>query len=447
MSKTSSLILLFLFVITSSFSQRNFNFSSFENDKIRFDLIGDLIIIPVELNGVELSFVLDTGVSNPILFNLTNIDSVQVKKVETIFLRGLGGGDPLEAVKSKSNHFKIGNAINVNQDIYVVFDKDLNFTPRLGIPVHGIIGSSLFTNFIVEINYSRKYLKLHKPDTYKYKKCKKCETFNLSFYNNKPYLDAEVQIDSLFKPIKLLVDTGSSDAIWLFEDKTLGIKPPDKMYFNDFLGKGLSGNIYGKRSKVKTLKLKKFELNNVNSAFPDSIAISYAKKFTQRNGSICGNLLKRFNLIIDYKNARLTLKKNKNYNTPFYYNRSGIIIEQRGFVVVKEKVASKEANHEAPESSSNIKISAVDYYRFTTKPAYTIVDIRKGSPAERVGLLKGDVIVSINGKETYKEELQNVIGYFKSKVGKLINLKIDRNGSILSYQFRLEDVFKQKELP
>lgn len=447
MSKTSTLILLFLFVITSSFSQRDFNLSSSGKDKIRFDLIGDLIIIPVELNGVKLSFVLDTGVSNPILFNLTNIDSIQIKKVETIFLRGLGGGDPLEAVKSKNNHLKIGNAINVNQDIFVVFDKDLNFTPRLGIPVHGIIGFNLFKNFIVEINYSRKYLKLHRPDTYNYKKCKKCETFNLSFYNNKPYIEAEVLIDSIFKPIKLLVDTGSSDTIWLFEDRSLGIRPPDKMHFDDFLGKGLSGDIYGKRSKVRTFKLKKFELNNVNSAFPDSIAISHARKFTKRNGSICGNLLKRFNLIVDYANAKLTLKKNKNYNMPFYYNRSGIIIEQRGFIVVKEKVASKDTKHGSSESSSNIKINAVDYYRFTMKLAYTIVDIRKDSPAERIGLLKGDVVVSINGKETHKLNLQNVIGHFKSKAGKLINLKINRNGSILPYQFRLEEVFKQKELP
>lgn len=447
MSKKNILIVLLLFTITCSFSQRDFNFSNLEKDKIRFDLIGNLIILPVELNGVQLSFVLDTGVSKPILFNLTNIDSLQIKKVEKILLRGLGGGDPLEAIKSQNNHLKIGNAININQDIFVVFDKDLNFTPRLGIPVHGIIGFSLFKNFIVEINYSSKYLILHKPDTYKYRKCKKCETFNLSFYNNKPYIEAKVQIDSVFQPVKLLVDTGSSDAIWLFEDESLGIVPPEKMHFDDFLGKGLSGHVYGKRSKLNTLKLKKFELNNINSAFPDSIAISHARKFTKRNGSICGDILKRFNLIVDYKNARLTLKKNKYFKTPFYYNRSGIIIEQRGFIVIKEAAVSREVNYGSPKASSNMKINAVDYYKYSMKPAYTIVEVLKDSPAEKAGLLKGDIILKINGKETHTLKLQNVIEYFKSKAGKLINLKIDRNNSILSYQFRLEDVFKQKELP
>ena len=335
----------------------------------------------------------------------------------------------------------------IRDSVYVVFDKDLNFTPRLGIPIHGIIGFSLFKNFIVEINYASKYLKLYKPDTYKYKKCKKCETFNLSFYNNKPYLEAEVRIDTEFQPIKLLIDTGSSDALWLFEDESLGITPPNEMFFNDFLGKGLSGNVYGKRSKVNTLKLKRFELNDVNSAFPDSSAISYARKFTKRNGSICGDLLKRFNLIIDYKNARLTLKRNKNFKTPFYYNRSGIIIEQRGFIVVKEEAASRETNYGSSESSPNIKISSVNQYTYNTKPAYTIVEIRKDSPAERAGLLKDDIILTINGKETHTLELQNVIAYFKSKTGKLIKLKIDRNGKVMLFDFRLENVFKQKELP
>jgi hypothetical protein len=420
--------------------------SGLENDKIHFDLIGNLIIIPIQLNGVELSFVLDSGVSSPILFNLTNIDSLQIKKVETIFVRGLGGGMPLEAIKSRNNHLKIGKAINVNQDILVVFDKDLNFTPRLGMPIHGIIGSSLFKNCIVEINYTSKYLKLHKPETYNYRKCKKCETFNLSFYNNKPFIEAEVQIDSEFKPVKLLVDTGRSDALWLFEDELLGIKPLNELFFDDFLGRGLSGNIYGKRSKIMTLKLKRFEIDNVNSAFPDSTAISLARKFVKRNGSVGGNLLKRFNLIMDYKNARLTLKRNRNFNNPFYYNRSGIIIEQRGFIVVKEEALKDSNQYGSSKSSSNININAVDY-RYTQKPAYTIVEVRKDSPAEKAGLLQDDIILTINGKETHLIKLQNLIGYFKSKTGKQINLRIDRNGIIKKFSFRLEDVFKQKELP
>ena len=435
-----------LLIVTSSFSQADFNLRSLEKDKVRFDLVGNLIILPVELNGVELSFVLDSGVSKPILFNLANIDSLQVNKVETILLRGLGGGDPVEAIKSKNNFLSIGNALNVNQDIYVVFDTTLNFTPRLGRPVHGIIGFDLFKDFVVEINYASKYLVLHKPDSYTYKTCRKCETFELSFYKNKPFITGEVEVGSHNVPVNLLIDTGSSDALWIFENEAEGLVPNDNMYFEDYLGKGLSGSIYGKRSKIKKFKLKKFELENVNTAFPDSTSISFARKNTMRNGSISGEVLKRFNMIVDYSNKKLTLKKNRNFNASFSYNKSGIVIEQNGVVLVKERQNRSGLGYN-DKTDSNIHVETITHYKLSVKPAYTIVEIRKGSPAEQVGLLSGDVILTINGKDTHTLELQNVISYFKAKTGKLISLIVDRNGKIMSFDFKLEDVFKQKKLP
>ncbi|WCO02242.1 aspartyl protease family protein [Psychroserpens ponticola] len=446
MLKKNTLILLFLSAIASSFSQNEFSLPSLEKDKIRFDLVGNLIIIPVELNGVELSFVLDSGVSKPILFNLAHVDSLQINKVETILIRGLGGGEPIEAIRSKQNFLRVGDAININQDIYMVFDNSINFTPRLGRPVHGIIGYDLFKNFIVEINYASKYIVLHRPDTYKYKSCKRCETFNLSFYKNKPYVTGEIEVDSTFIPLNLLIDTGSSDALWIFENEDKGLVPTENMYFEDFLGKGLSGNIYGKRSKIEKFKLKSFVLNNVNTAFPDSTSISFARKNIKRSGSVSGEVLKRFNIIVDYKNRKLTLKKNKNFKSAFSYNKSGIIIEQNGVMIVKER-KNRSGLGFNDKSDSNIHVETVTHYKLSVKPAYTIVEIREDSPAEKAGLLKGDIIVTINNKETHLLKLQNVIGYFKSKTGKLINLKINRNGEMMLFTFRLEDVFKQKELP
>ena len=99
------------------------------------------------------------------------------------------------------------------------------------------------------------------------------------------------------------------------------------------------------------------------------------------------------------------------------------------------------------QTDSNVHVETITHYKLAVKPAYTIVEIRKDSPAEKAGLIKGDVILTINGKEAHTLELQNVIGYFKSKTGKMISLTIDRNGKIMSFDFRLEDVFKQKELP
>jgi hypothetical protein len=109
------------------------------SDKIYFEFINNLIIIPLEVNNVTLSFILDTGVSRPILFNLTERDSLDLKDTQTFYLHGLGGDGQLKTLKSSYNRFKIGNAVSTNQDLYVVYDETINFTSRLGVLVHGIL--------------------------------------------------------------------------------------------------------------------------------------------------------------------------------------------------------------------------------------------------------------------------------------------------------------------
>ena len=148
--------------------------------KIRFELINNLMVIPIEINGSELTFILDSGVSKPILFNLTNQDSVQINNVSEVTIRGLGDGEPLKALKSRGNVFKLGKAKNYNQDMFVVLDKGINFSTSLGIPVHGILGYDLFRDFVVEINYTARNIKLYDPKRYQHSSNKKSQTLPLS---------------------------------------------------------------------------------------------------------------------------------------------------------------------------------------------------------------------------------------------------------------------------
>ena len=441
-----TLILISFCLSHLSFSQNKFFIQNKkQSDKVNFKLINNLIVIPVEVNGITLSFLLDTGVSKPIIFNFLNVsDTLKIKDTETIFLRGLGEGESVEALKSKNNIFKIGDATKLDQDLYAVYDSNLNFGPRLGFPVHGIIGFDLFKDLVVEINYSKKFLKLTAPEKYRYKKCKKCERLNLEFYNNKPYINADVYMNKKIIPVKLLIDSGGSDALWLFEDDSLGIKPGEK-YFYDFLGHGLSGSVYGKRSKAGGLLLKNFILNKVNVSYPDSTYILHAKKFKNRNGSLSGNILKRFNIIFDYRNAMITLTKNRYFNEKFQYNKSGIELAHDGLRLVREVnnlVGNDNKSFENSQDRNSTKIVLDNQYKLSLKPAYAIVELREDSPAEKAGLLIGDIILSINNKSTYQLKLQDLIQMFYEDSGKLIKLKVDRNSRILTFKFLLEDVFQ-----
>ena len=437
--------ILTLFILTFSLfsaAQGKFVLQDGKSDKINFQLINNLVVFPVEVNGVELSFLLDTGVSKPIIFNFLNInEALKINQAERIYLRGLGEGEPVEALRSTQNIFKIGNALNLSQDLYAIFDPNLNFAPRLGVPIHGIIGYDFLKDFIVEVNYSKRIIRLNNPDSYRPKRCKSCVTLPLSFFNNKPYIESEVSIREHDIPVKLLIDSGSSDAVWLFSDDERNLTVPDKN-FDDFLGRGLSGKVFGKRAKIDKYRIGEFELKRVNVAFPDSMAINFARKFKDRNGSIGGNILKRFNLIFDYGKNQVTLKRNRNFSLPFYYNKSGIELEHDGVRVVKEVNKNIELNPRGTDNQSVAQQGLIftGTYKYSLAPSFSIVEIRKGSPAERAGLQLGDVILSVNNRHAHTYSMQQVIQLFYAETGKRIKLLVDRRGNQLLFEFRLEDM-------
>ncbi|MBT8301502.1 MAG: aspartyl protease family protein [Maribacter sp.] len=411
--------------------------------KIKFQLINNLIIVPIEVNGSELSFVLDSGVNRPILFNLTDQDSLQINNVSEIKIRGLGEGEPIKALSSTNNTFKLKNLKNYDQLLYVILDKSLNFSTSLGIPVHGIIGYDLFKDFVVDINYATRTIKFFDPDFYVYKNGKKGETLPLSIIKKKAYVDANVFIENDDNvPVRLLVDTGSSDAIWLFEDKDIGI--PDQNY-EDFLGKGLSGVIFGRRTKVNSIQLGSFALRDAKAAFPDEKSFGSIKSLGNRNGSVGGEVLKRFNIIFDYPNQKITLRKNGMYKNPFHYNLSGITLQHDGVRYMSERITDGNGVVKDKDNSfGNVQILFVNRTRLSLVPEIVVSGIRAGSPAESAGLKEGDVILAVNGKSIHRYKIQEIIQMLDEKEGKRIRVLIERYNRDLLFSFVLEDMFNKK---
>ncbi len=408
-----------------------------ESHVMPFKLINNLIIIPVKVNGSKLNFLLDTGVNNTIMFNLSIEDSLKLKNTKKIRIRGLGEGDYMEAIKSTKNQFRIGKIVNGYHMVYLIPGKEFDLSASLGVNINGIIGGDLFHDFIIDINYNTKRLKFYKPNNYIYKKCRKCQTFDLVFYKNKPYIDIVVQSKGTTKiDVKLLIDSGASDALWLFDKSSENIKVPEK-YFIDYLGKGLSGNIYGKRSKIDKIILGDFVFTDANVSYPDSSSIKSVYKHKERNGTLGSELLKRFRVVFDYPGKKITFKKKSTYfNSPFLYNMSGIELVYSGEMLVRERQSSVYGGSNKQGSSSAIEI--VYNYVYAFKQSYQISVIRKNSPAYRAGLLVGDIILQINEKPAYNYKLQEITQMFSAKENKRIKLLVDREGEVLTYSFRLE---------
>jgi hypothetical protein len=437
---------ILLVCMTICYSQQGLVLPSRVNkDKISFELVNNLVIVPVEVNGEKLSFLLDTGVNSTILFGISEADSLRVNNAKPIKVRGLGEGEGVIALKSENNELRIGKAIDRNHSINVIFEESLNFSTRMGIPIHGILGNDFFKNFVVITNYAAKKLTFYDPTMYRIKKCNNCVELSLQFHNNKPYAKIKMaSLDKVSEEIILLVDSGSSDALWLFEEEGILSADPKK-YFDDFLGLGFSGNIFGKRSKLDKILLGDFYLKDVKVAFPDKSATEGINFFKDRDGSIGGDLLKRFTVTMDYRSKTMTLKKNRNFSEPFYYNMAGLTIEHDGVDVVTELTTRSNFDFASSRNTENGTTSqaVTDVSVFTQislVPRYVIVNIRKGSPAQLAGLEVGDEIVTINGSAAHKIKLFELNALFSSKAGKRINLKVQRNNIIFKAGFTLKKV-------
>jgi len=435
-------ILFSLLLFTSFANAQDFRFlGDATSQTFKFKLINNLIIIPIEVNGSRLSFILDSGVSAPVVFNLTSSDSLELKYIEKIQIRGLGTGEPIEALHSKRNRFKMGDLFAVNKSLFIIHKEQFDLSAKLGITVHGMIGYDLFKDFVVTINYAAKKITFTKPENYKYRRCKKCETFDLEFYKKKPYINAEVvTMNSHQKmPVKLLIDSGGSDSLWLFEDDTFPV--PEKA-FEDFIGEGISGSIFGMRSKLKSFSLKSFVFEYPNVAYLDSLSTYHAKRFEERNGSLGGGILKRFKVVFDYPNKKITLKKNHLFKDKFGYNMSGIELQHSGKELVKVR---GKAAFIVSDDNEAIATNTFYYdvnYDYKLQPVYKVAHVRKGSPAENIGILRGDTLVKVNGTFAYNYSLEEIIEKFYEREYKKIRLRINRDGEVIDFEFKLRDLLK-----
>lgn len=436
---------IFLFLFISSLpciGQEGFMIEKGNNKVvIPFKYINNLIFIPLHVNGIELNFLLDSGVEETILFSMDDKKGVNFFNVEKITLRGLGDDSTVEGLKSTNNTLEIHGLKSVGHLLYVVLDQDFNLSSHIGIPVNGIIGYAFFKNNLIEINYQKKRITVYR-DIKKYRRKieKKFQEVPISIERSKPYVHCSVIIDSNEIPTKLLIDTGNGDALWLFENESKKIRIPEKN-FKDYLGQGFSGDIEGKRAQIRKFSLSKFDFYKPIAAFPDSTSIKHVRIVVDRVGSVGSEIMRRFIVVFDYPNDKMYLKKNGDFNDPFNYNKSGIEVQHVGMQWVKESFSLETVPLNGITFDSKGNTVTNDFkYKFALKPIYEITNVRNGSAAAHIGLQKGDLIVSINKMKTYKFTLQEIQKLLKPDEEKWITFEVDRESEILEFKFKLLNV-------
>lgn len=429
-------ILLFFFFGILGNAQNSFELINAKKAVIPFKLINNLIFIPININGAELTFLVDTGVSETMLFSMEN-KKIKLENVEKIKFSGLGGSLSLDGFKSERNTAKIGDAmINTSMSLYIVTNEEFNISPHIGIPVNGVIGYHFFKNHPVSIDYVAKKLTVYEDTDLFKKKIKKFEELPITIEKDKPYLYTDIEMTNEKKSSKLLIDLGNSDAIWLFPSliKNFVYNRPN---IDDFLGRGFNGDIYGKRSRIHNFYIGKFQFEKPLTAMPDEFSIQHVNLVTDRKGSIGGEIMRRFIIFFDYHNKKLYLKKNRNFDDPFHFNMSGLDFKQDGMQWAEERVKIEPKPY---SGSMNETFKAESFqYNFSLKPLFSIAGVRKDSPAYKAGLKTDDRLISINGKNASNMTLQKINELMKSSEGRDISIVVQRNNETLKISFTLED--------
>lgn len=385
----------------------------FENSKkksmvINFKQISNLIIIPVSINGSDtMNFILDTGVRDPIITELTLVEELNLNYLKSIEIRGLGSELKTQAYQSGDNTITIPGMAAEHQKINVILDENFQISQILGMPVHGLIGFNLFKHYIIKVDYNSKKIRLYKPQFFEYKPRKNDIVLPLTFIKNKPIIKTEiVQDNGSVIPVSLLVDTGASDALWLstLTDSTIQI-PSENIYA--FLGSGLGGDLFGYKGRLSSLWLGGRPMSKPIVSYPESEYINNVIISEHRNGSIGGEILRRFTTTYDYYNKRLILRPNSEIKDKFYYNMSGLeIINPVPGVAV-----------------------------------FTIDNVIEDSPAWNSGLRINDQIISINHRHHKDLSLNDINLSLRQKENKRIKMTILRDGQKISTEFYLNEIF------
>ncbi|MGI9582344.1 PDZ domain-containing protein [Chryseobacterium sp. RRHN12] len=435
------LLLLGLFLCIFVNAQNSFELINTKKAVIPFKFINNLIFIPITVNGAELTFLLDTGVSEAILFSLENKE-LKLSNVEKVKFSGLGGSVSIDGLKSERNMGKIGDKIvNTSMSLYIIIDEEFNISPHVGIPVNGVIGYHFFKDHPIYIDYASRKITVYESADLLKKKIKRFEEFPITIEKDKPYLYAGVEMTNEKKDSKLLIDLGNSDAIWLFPTliKNFVYNRPN---IDDFLGRGFNGDIYGKRSRIHNFYLGDFKFEKPLTAMPDEFSIQHVNLVENRKGSVGGEIMRRFTVIFDYPNKKLYLKKNRNFDDPFHFNMSGLDFKQEGLEWEQDRV---KIETEKSVSVVNVIYNDSFQYKFSLKPIFSIAGVRKDSPAFKAGLQKGDKIISINGSRTSNMTLETMVELMKSNEGRNITIIVQRKNEELTFRFMLEDPIPYQE--
>lgn len=293
--------------VTSPTTSRN-------SQPIPFQLADGLIYMQASLNGSSpLWVILDTGSS------YTVIDA-SVSKMLGLDFRGdgiaYGPGQGSTQEFAFAGHATLMFA-GAELDDQTVATLPLEwFSQELGRRVDGFLGSNIFQNYVVEIDYANQLLRFHDPASYSYSGSG--EHFPIEFvWDNIPSVRAEVLTpDGTAIQGVFLVDSGATTAIWL--SRAFSDTHPEFLSAQETIEVpnvvAVGGEFSARLGRVPAVRLGKFLVSMPLAQFSQNTSGIFATPGLA--GTIGAETLRRFTVIFDYPHREMILEPNKGFSDP-----------------------------------------------------------------------------------------------------------------------------------
>ena len=261
-----------------------------------------------------------------------------------------------------------------------VYAIDLSGLPAiLGRRIDGIIGYGLFAQFVAEISYDTRLLRLFEPRAFRYSGSG--DTIEIDMRMGVPYVRTTISVEGQPPTDRwLLVDTGSEDAV---DDSLVLASTGPKRRVR--AGVGLGREYEAVFGRLKRVVLGRTELRDVPSVAPGV-------------GLIGAKVLSRFRLTLDYPGKRAFLEADPRYFGAF---------DPGGWSGLVLRVANG---------------------------GFRVHEVYEGFAASRAGLRRDDVIAAIDGTPADRFEISQLSGYL-ARQGIAARLAVLRGGKTISLEF------------
>jgi len=320
--------------------------------QVPFQRYGGLILVNLSIDGhAPMPFILDSGG-----LNLLTPDAARELGIQG------NGNQAVQGVGTQTQSLQVADVgsyrlgqVQMEQQRFLIIDLPLLLTDRGDRPaIAGLIGYELLRRFTTRIDYDRQQLTFTAAGSLR--NSSGADVLSLSFDGRTPLVHASVNgIDGVF-----MMDTGDSGDLTVFEPFAKAHRIALDGTVSASHSGGVGGIIENRSGHVASFALGQHPLRDPPATFSAPKSGVFASELLA--GNIGQGILSRYVMTLDYASRRMQLQPGNAWSKPFEDGPS------LGFGLNR-----------------------------TSHEQYQVIAVTPSSPAQRVGLAPGDIVIALGG--------------------------------------------------